>query len=150
MSDTHTQLRVHFVWSTKYREPLIDEALEPTLYEFIGGILRKRKHCLMAAGGMPEHVHLLVGCHPQYAISELVRDIKANSSVWIRQERPSLKRFAWQVGYGAFSVSRSIEPKVVNYILTQKTHHATQSFESEYIELLKLHDIPFNEEYLWN
>src|SRR5436305_3555708 len=104
MPQSLAALYCHIVFSTKNREALIDEALERPLYAFVGGILRENKGVLVAAGGMPDHLHLLVSMGRESAVSDLVRAIKANSSRWIHEGYPRLASFAWQVGYGAFSV----------------------------------------------
>ncbi len=150
MSNTYTMLRIHVVWSTKRREPVIAETIEPHLYKYIGGILRKRKHTLLCAGGTNDHIHLLIGLHPQQAISDLVRDVKSNSTIWMNESERSLRTFAWQGGYGAFSVSKSGESKVVEYTRNQKKRHARQSFQDEFRGLLDRHEVEYDEKYLWD
>ena len=146
---TFTNLRVHFIWSTKNREPLIRDDFETDLYAYIGGILRERKHVLLSAGGIADHIHLLVGMHPQQSISDLVRDVKSNSSIWIHKDQTGLSDFAWQSGYGAFSVSQSAVPQVSDYIGNQKEHHSATSFKSEFIKFLDRHGIEYDEKYIW-
>ena len=147
---TYTNIRVHFVWSTKNREPLIAQKFESELHAYLGGILRKRKHLLISAGGMEDHIHLLVGMHPQQSISDLARDMKANSSSWIHDHQEGLSGFAWQAGYGAFSVSQSSVPAVVRYIENQREHHKILSFQEEFISMLKHHEISYDERYIWD
>jgi putative transposase len=146
---TFTNLRVHFIWSTKNREPLIREDFQADLYAYIGGILRERKHVLLSAGGIADHIHLLVGMHPQQSISDLVRDVKSNSSIWIHENQTGLGGFAWQSGYGAFSVSQSAVSQVSHYIDNQKEHHGATSFKSEFIKFLERHGIEYDEKYVW-
>ena len=100
-------LKIHLVWSTKNRERLLHESFRPQLFRQIGGMTKKRRHVLLAAGGIEDHIHLLVGFHQTGSVSDYVRDIKSNSSIWIKENQPKLKGFSWQTKYGAFSVSQS-------------------------------------------
>jgi len=142
-----TNLRVHLVWSTKDREILIREDFRDDLHSYLGGILKKRKHTLIAAGGMEDHIHLLVIIHQSQSIADCVRDLKSNSTKWIRDHHPLLSGFAWQTKYGAFSVSQSSTDDVVKYIANQKEHHATISYQEEFQMLLKKHGISFDDRY---
>ena len=146
MASTLTNILVHFVFSTKDRTPTIPEELREELYSYIGGILRNERGRLIAIGGMPDHVHLLVRLHPDLAVSEAIRKIKANSSRWLNQK--ARRRFAWQTGYGAFSVSESQVKVVERYIASQEEHHRKRSFQEEYLELLKKHGLDFDERYV--
>ena len=141
--------RIHFVWSVKNRKPLIKPDLQDDLYGYIGGVLRKRKHHLIVAGGIENHIHLLVAVHQTQTIADLVRDVKTNSSRWIHETRPDLIHFAWQTKYGAFSVSESMVETVTKYILNQKEHHKTVNFEDEFVAFLKRHGIDFEPKYLF-
>ena len=105
---------IHFVWSTHDRREWISESWEDELYGYIGGIARNKKAKLLKAGGMPDHIHLLVSLPPTASISDMVNALKANSSRWVHDEIPRMKLFSWQEGYGAFSVSRSNEETVGN------------------------------------
>jgi putative transposase len=149
MPSSYTCLRYHLVWSTKHRKPQISEEFRDRLFEYIGGILRGHGGKLLAAGGMPDHVHLLADISKQQAIADAVRDIKSNSSGWIHDTFPRHARFAWQTGYGAFTVSFSKTDTVKRYILNQAKHHSRITFQEEFIELLNRHEIDFNERYLW-
>jgi REP element-mobilizing transposase RayT len=150
MPQSLAALYCHIVFSTKNREAFIDETLERPLYAYVGGILRENKGVLVAAGGMPDHVHLLVSMSRESAVSDLVRAIKANSSRWIHEGYPNLASFAWQVGYGAFSVSVSQLDVVKKYLAEQKTHHAKQSFQDEFRALLEKHGLSYDERYVWD
>jgi REP element-mobilizing transposase RayT len=136
------------VFSTKNREPLIDDAWRPDLHAYIGGIVRNRKGDLLAAGGIPDHVHLLVRIPADWAVSDFVRDIKAVSSGW-RHDLGDTD-FRWQNGYGAFTVSVSMIETVTGYINRQPEHHRTQTFRDEYVELLRKHEIEYDERYMWD
>lgn len=150
MSSSYCNLRLHLVWSTKDRKSLIDPSWEPRLFEYIAGILRNRKHVLLAGGGTGDHIHLLIGQHQTECVSDLVRDVKSNSSAWVHNEIPHLKNFCWQTGYGAFSVSKSNEATVSGYIQNQKAHHRVRTFKEEFLELLIRHEIEHDERYIWD
>jgi putative transposase len=150
MPQSLASLNFHVVFSTKNRQPLIDADIQSRLYEYIGGILRAEKSVLLAAGGMPDHVHLLVSLSRELSIAETLRLVKANSSKWIHNTFPDRKDFAWQVGYGAFSVSFSNIPDVKDYIGHQADHHRTRTFQDEYREFLRRHEIEWDERYVWD
>jgi REP element-mobilizing transposase RayT len=150
MPQSLTCLYYHLIFSTKNREPLLADALRPRLYEYVGGILRAEKAVLVAAGGMPDHVHWLAALHQETSISEALRLIKANSSKWIHETFPDLIGFSWQTGYGAFSVSFSRLPDVKHYIAAQAEHHRTTTFQEEFLLFLKRHEVSYNERYLWD
>lgn len=141
MSDTYTKLQYHLVFSTKHRAPLISPALRDELYAYLGGILRHQKGVLLAAGGMPDHVHLLAGFGADMSVAKMLQLLKANSSKWVNERTGRPGGFAWQIGYGAFSVSESKIAEVRAYILNQEEHHKTVSFEQEFQMLLRKHGI---------
>lgn len=149
MPHTFSQLLIHVVFATKDRAPLIDASMESRLHEYIGGIIRNENGVLCAAGGMPDHLHLLIRWRTDRSIADLMRNVKASSSGWIHATFPALAKFAWQEGYGAFSVSKSAEADVKAYISHQEEHHRTRSFQEEFIAFLKAHEIPFDERYLF-
>ena len=147
MASTFTNLLFHLAFSTKDRAPLLTEGLQERLYSYIGGIVRDEEGALLAAGGMPDHVHLLACFKADTSVAEMVRRIKANSSKWIHQE-DARRHFAWQTGYGGFSVSESQKDSVKRYIQEQPQHHARLSFREELIALLERHQIAYDERYL--
>jgi putative transposase len=149
MPNSYTCLRFHIVFSTKNRLPLVDDAIRDRLHEYIGGIARERGARLEAAGGTPDHVHLLISIHPQTALSDLLREIKAGASRWIHETFPARRAFGWQDGYAAFSVSHSNVDEVKAYIARQAEHHRKRTFQEEFLEFLRRHDIPFDERYIW-
>jgi REP element-mobilizing transposase RayT len=116
---------------------------------YVGGTLREMGAVLVAMNGMPDHVHMLVSMPASVAVADLVRAVKANSSRWIHERWPQRRKFAWQQGYGAFSVSESATSQVKRYIEEQEEHHRMLSFEDEFLVLLKKHNIAFDERYLW-
>jgi REP element-mobilizing transposase RayT len=149
MANTYTQIYVHIIFAVKARGNLISDRWEEQLYKYITGIVEGNKQKLMIINGMPDHLHLLVGLKPDCSISDLVRQIKCCSSKWINERRFVSDRFEWQSGYSAFSVGRYHLRAVINYIESQKQHHARNSFKDEYIRLLRDNQIDFREEYLF-
>lgn len=143
-----TRLTYHIVFATKYRKRTITEEIQARLYEYIGGTLRGKKGHLIDIGGVEDHVHLLAGLSPSLAVSDVIRDIKANSSKWMTEER-QITGFEWQKGYGAFTVSYDRIDAIRKYIQNQKEHHKTKTFQEEYIDFLQRHGIEFRTEYLF-
>jgi REP element-mobilizing transposase RayT len=148
MPQAFAALHCHVVFSTKDRIPLIAPALQPRLFAYMGGILSPHRTVLIAAGGMPDHVHLLISLSREMAVAEVVRLLKANSSKWLHETFPELRAFAWQTGYGAFAVSYSHLGRVKQYLATQAEHHRKQTFQEEFIAFLKRHQIEYDERYL--
>jgi REP-associated tyrosine transposase len=146
MPSTYTQNFYHIVFSTKHRANLITPELEQRLYPFIGGIVRDLRCTLLAINGMPDHIHLLVRYRADLSHSEMLQQIKGRSSKWINETFPDLGHFAWQEGYGGFTVSKSVVPDVEAYIARQKEHHKRQEFKAEFLELLRRHEVEFEEE----
>lgn len=140
MGDTFSRLVVHIVFSTKNRAPLITAERREGLYRYIGGIIRAGKGSLLEIGGMPDHVHLLARFKPDPSVAVMVREIKARSSRWMK-EFAGTAQFAWQTGYGVFSVSESQIPVVRRYIERQEEHHARWTFEHELSLLVAKHRI---------
>jgi REP-associated tyrosine transposase len=138
------------VFSTKNREPWLTPDLCPRLYPFIGGIVRGRKSVLTEIGGTADHVHLLVSFGRDISVSDMVRDVKAVSSQWVHGKFPTRQAFAWQAGYGAFSVSQSDIEAVRAYIRNQVEHHRQRTFQEEYREFLRRHQIEWDERYVWD
>ena len=150
MPQSFASLHCHMIFSTKGREPFIDPDLQPRLYEYIGGVLRLRGSVLVAAGGMPDHVHLLVSLSREEVMAAVVRDVKSLSSKWVHESFPERGAFAWQTGYGAFAVRFSNVPAVKRYLARQAEHHRTRTFQEEFIAFLRRHQIPYDERYLWD
>lgn len=149
MANTFSQIYLHIVFSsTKNREPLIHQDIEEHLWAYMGGIAKRHGMTPIQVGGIEDHAHVCLGTPTTISPSHAAKHIKGDSSLWIHQVFPELRSFAWQDGYGAFSVSKSAIPDVVDYIKTQREHHAKFSFEDEYRSLLRLHDIDFDERYL--
>jgi len=149
MANTYTSLYFHFVFSTKNRQPSINQEIEQRVWAFLGGIARKHRMTALQIGGIQDHIHALVMAPPAIAPSQIVQFPKGDSSKWIHEEFPALHTFAWQDGYGAFIVSESKIGEVKAYIQNQREHHRKKTFEEEYLELLRKHAIDYEEEYLW-
>jgi putative transposase len=136
------------VFSTKGRARLITPELESRLHPYLGGILRAEDSPLVAVGGMPDHVHLLVSLSRERSLAEIVRVVKANSSKWIHETFHDRRALAWQAGYGTFAVSFSNVQSVKRYIDNQAEHHRQMTFQDEFVALLRRHRVPFDEGYL--
>lgn len=147
---SYTNLIVHYVFGTKGRRNSIPQAHEEDLFEYIGGIIRNKEGHQIEIGGTPNHVHILTALHQTYSISEVVREVKANSTRFMKEEIPSIETFRWQSEYGAFSVSESKVPEVRKYIQNQKKHHREMTFREEFERLLVNHGIDYDEEFLWS
>jgi putative transposase len=150
MPQSFAYLNCHIIFSTKNREPLLLPHFTSRLYEYIGGTVRALGGSLVAAGGMPDHIHLSVSLGRRMCVADTVRDIKSNSSRWIHETMSDLRGFAWQSRYGAFSVSRSNLDDVKRYITSQAEHHQVRSFQEEFLAFLKRHDIEYDERYIWD
>ncbi len=148
MANTYSQLYVQIVFAVKGRKSLIKESFREEVQKYISGIITNKNQKLYAIYCMPDHTHILVSIKPDIAISDLVRDIKANSSSFIK-EKNFVNDFAWQTGFGAFSYSGSYLQNVVDYILNQPEHHKVKTFKEEYHEFMNKFEIDFNEEYLF-
>lgn len=149
MANTFSQCFYHFVFSTKERIEFIHRDIEDRVWSYIGGIAKNHKMTALQVGGIEDHIHALVLAKPKYAPSEIAQLLKGESSKWIHSEFERLTKFGWQDGFAAFTVSKSIVPRVVDYIRNQRVHHSTKTFEEEYVELLDLHGVEFDEQYLF-
>ena len=147
MPQSLVKILVHIVFSTKDRRKLIPVELEPNLFGFIGGIIKNNNARLIIAGGTADHIHLLVSLG-KIEISELIGDIKRESSVWMKEN--GVRDFYWQRGYGAFSIGQLQVPAVSRYIETQKEHHAVQDYKDEFRELCRKYEVEIDERYVWD
>jgi len=149
MADTYSQLYFHIVFAVKKRALLIDQSWKDDLYKYITGIISNKSQKLMIINGMPDHVHMLISTKPDCNLSDLVRDIKSNSTKWINETGLIKSKFSWQNGFGAFTVSQSQLNKVIRYIENQEQHHSSKSFKEEYVDFLKAYQIDYDEEYIF-
>ena len=149
MAQTLVSLMTHLIFSTKNREPFITPSIEVELFPYIGGILKNNESRLIAAGGTSDHVHLLISQSKNIALSSLMKDVKKDSSKWIKTKGNHFRQFQWQDGYGAFSVGTAEIARVKQYIAAQKQHHLKRSFQEELIGFLNEYGIAYDERYLW-
>jgi REP element-mobilizing transposase RayT len=149
MANSFISLYIHYVFSTKNREPLILPEMQEQIWGFMGGIARKNKMKALAIGGIKDHVHLLISLPATLSVSKGVQMIKGGSSRWINDTFDNIN-FSWQEGYGAFSINVSIVEDTVRYIRRQEEHHKYKSFQEEYVEFLKKHGIDYDERYIWD
>jgi len=149
MSNTYSQLYVQIVFAVKHRQNFIQEQFREELQQYISGIVSGKKQKLFAIYCMPDHIHLLVSIKPDISISDLVRDIKANSSSFIKEKKYVNSRFSWQEGFGAFSYSKSQTDAVVKYILHQPQHHQKKTFRAEYLEFMEKFQVEYEGRYLF-
>jgi len=149
MPNTYSQIYIQAVFAVQERANLIQPEWREELYKYITGIITNKGQKLIAIGGVADHVHILIGIKPDYKISDLIRDIKANSSRFINQKGFLRGKFYWQEGFGAFSYSRSQLDDVAKYILNQQKHHAKKTFKQEYIEFLNHFEVEYDEKYLF-
>jgi putative transposase len=148
MANTYTSVNIHYVFSTKNRAPLIVGNMRDRLWAFMGGIARENQMKARCIGGIEDHVHLLVSMPTTLSIAKGIQLIKGGSSAWVHETFPEMVHFAWQEGYGAFSVSMSHFDETVAYIKNQEEHHRHKSFQEEYLVFLKKHEIAYNEKYI--
>ncbi len=149
MANTYTQIYIHIVFAVEGRQNLIPPEHNNELQKFITGIVSAQKQKLIAINNMPDHLHLLVGLRPDSSLSDLVRDVKAGSPKFIKEQRWVAGRFSWQEGFGAFSYSRSQLGIVIRYIENQQKHHAKKSFREEYVELLERFGVDYDAKYIF-
>jgi putative transposase len=149
MANTYTSLHYHVIFSTKNRERWLVPDIEQRVWEFIGGIARKHRMIALQVGGVDDHIHALVTAPPTIAPCQIAQFLKGDSSKWIHEEFSALRNFGWQDGYGAFTVSKSNIPEVINYIQNQRAHHRQKTFQEEYLEFLLANGIEYDERYLW-
>lgn len=150
MANTYTQLYFHIVFAVKGRANLVSIKWREQLYKYITGIITNKNQKLIIINGMPDHVHLLIGMKPDACLSDLVRDIKANSSKFINEQKLVVGKFEWQTGFGAFTLGYSQLATVVTYIKNQEEHHRKKSFREEYLDFLKQNDIDFKSEFIFD
>lgn len=150
MANTYTSLHYHVIFSTKRRERWITRDVEERLWAYLGGIASQNDLHPVLIGGIEDHVHLLLSIPARISLSEAIKRIKGGSSGWIKVNFPGLHGFAWQDGYGAFTVSKSQILEVKDYIHKQREHHRAKTFQEEYRAFLDKHEIIYDEQYLWD
>ncbi|MBC7523101.1 MAG: IS200/IS605 family transposase [Flavobacterium sp.] len=149
MSSTYSQIYIHVVFAVKGRQSFIQQSWEEELYKYITGIIQNKGQKMLAINGMPDHIHIFIGLKPSCCLSDLVREIKKASNIFINEKKFCPFKFEWQEGYGAFSYSHSALDNVIGYIANQKEHHRKKPFQEEYVDFLKKFDVDYKEEYLF-
>ncbi len=150
MPQSYTNLLVHVVFSTKHREPWLQPNVRPQILDFVKGGIIEQDGIPLEINGVADHIHFLAKVRQDKTLSAIIRDVKARSSGWIHRTFPDLSMFAWQKGFGAFSVSQSQVPNVRKYIREQEEHHREVPFQDEFIDFLKRNEIEYDERYLWD
>jgi len=148
MANTYTQIHIQAVFAVQDRQSLINNDWKIKLYKYITGIIQNHGHKVLKINGITNHVHILFGMRPTQSLSDLMKQVKQDSSKWINSKGFVNRKFSWQAGYGAFSYSKLEVPNVINYIKNQEHHHKTITFQDEYLKLLKEFNIEFDERYI--
>jgi len=149
MPNTYTQIYIHVVFAVKYRDALISSSWKERLHKYITGIIQNQGHKLITINTMPNHAHIFIGMKPDAALSDLVRDIKRDSTNFVNNEIKIRGKFGWQEGFGAFSYSHSQIDSVAKYILNQEEHHRRKTFREEYETMLKDYAVEYNDRYVF-
>ncbi len=149
MANTYTQIHIQAVFAVKNRASLIGNSWKEDLYKYISGIVSGNNHKPIAINGMPDHIHIFFGLRPSQSLSDLMQDIKGNSSKWINNKGFVNGAFSWQEGYGAFSYRKSDVNQIVQYIANQEAHHRYKPFTEEYIDLLREFDVDYHDRYIF-
>ena len=141
---------LHIVFSTKHRQPLINQPIEAELYGYLGGICNKLGCQVLKVGGYTNHIHSLCLLSKKITLIKLMEELKSHSSKWIKTKGAEYTNFYWQDGYGAFSVNPSEVQIVINYIANQKRHHDKKTFQDEFRGILKKYEVVYEEKYVWD
>jgi REP element-mobilizing transposase RayT len=149
MANTYTQIHIQTVFSVQDRYCIIQKSWKDELFQYFTGIIQNHGHKVLAINGMPDHVHILFGMRPTQSLSDLMQDIKGDSSKWINKKGFIPGRFSWQEGFGGFSYGKSQVNNVIDYIKNQEIHHHRKSFVQEYLEFLEKFEVPFDERYIF-
>ena len=147
---TYSQIYIHVVFAVQNRNSLILEEWEERLYQYITGTVRENQQKMLAINGMPDHIHFLIGMKPSCCLSDLVREIKKSTNDWIKDNRLTRYKFAWQEGFGAFSYGHSQLDNIIRYIQNQKEHHQKKTFREEYMQILEKFNVDYDERYLFD
>ena len=149
MPQSLAQIYIHLIFSTKDRASLIPDLMGDHLHAYLAGVLNGSGNAAVQIGGVADHVHLLFRLSRTSTLADVVRDVKGASSKWMAQDQ-GIKGFAWQAGYGAFSVSASLIETVTQYIRNQPEHHRTKTFQDEFREWLRRYNVTYDEAYVWD
>ncbi len=149
MANTYTQLHIQFIFAVKYRAALISKDYKDELHKYITGIFQANDHKMLQINSMPDHIHILIGMRPVQSVSDLIQNVKTESSKWVKREKFCSAPFGWQDGFGAFSYSKSHVQNVIRYIQNQEIHHRKETFLVEYSRFLKAFEIDYDEKYIF-
>ena len=149
MANTYTQIHLQVIFAVKKRTGLIQREWKDELYKYIPGIIQIQDHKMLAINGMPDHIHVFFGMRPIQSLSDLMQEIKQDSSKWINQKKYIKERFEWQEGFGAFSYSKSQASRVIAYVQNQEVHHRNITFLDEYRKFLDKFEIDYDERYIF-
>lgn len=149
MANTYTQIHIQVVFAVQNRLSLIENDWKDELYKYLSGVIQNHGHKVLQINGMSDHIHILLGLRPTQALADLMQMVKKDSSKWINTKGFVKGKFSWQSGYGAFSYSKNQVPRIIDYIQDQEKHHSKRSFLEEYEELLKIHELEYDQRYLF-
>ncbi len=151
MPQSLSKVYVHIVFSTKNRFPFLNDAsIRKEMHAYLGGTLNEIECPVLAVGGTSDHVHILCTLSKNHSLADVIGKVKRSSSKWVKEKGRSVNKFAWQIGYGAFSVSQSGIEKVCQYIQQQEEHHRRKTFQDEFRSFLNLYQIQYDERYVWD
>ena len=150
MSQSLANILVHIIFSTKDRQPLINQSVEGQLHAYMAAVFKKYDSPALIIGGIENHVHILFALSKKYSLSKILEDVKKCSSKWIKTVCPDCGKFYWQNGYGAFSIGFSGKSAAINYIKNQKEHHRNKTFQEEFLEFLNKYQMSYDERYIWD
>jgi REP element-mobilizing transposase RayT len=150
VSQSLVKNRVHLVYGTKHREPLIPKEHQDALFAYQAGIFKQWESPALIIGGMEDHIHALFALSKNHPLKRLVEEVKKGGSKWMKSDGPRTRQFSWQAGYAAFSISQSSVETVHKYIKRQDEHHRKMSFQDEFLTLFKRHGVEFDEPYVWD
>ena len=149
MANTYTQINIHAVFAVQGRQNLLKDDFRNEIFKYVSGILNNSGQFSLAVNGYKDHIHIFFEMNPKTALSDIIRIVKSNSSKWMNKQKYVNGNFSWQEGYAAFSYSKSQRNKVIQYIMAQEKHHHKKSFREEYMKLLKIFDIKFDGNYVF-
>ena len=150
MPQSLSQVYLHIVFSTKYRYPFLDGSVDDELYAYVGASIKRLDGIPLSINGVCDHIHILTAFPRTITVADFLKDIKANSSRWLKTKGEQYQNFGWQDGYGVFSVSSSKRQTVVNYIARQKQHHKKTDYKSEFLQFLEQYGVIYDERYVWD
>jgi len=150
MPQSHANILVHYVFSTKNRHRWITDEIRPWLHAYITGIVKNCGGTLLRVNSVEDHIHILMNLGRTITIANMVKEMKTSSTTWIKQNSAKHQQFHWQTGYGAFSISHGNKDGLIKYIDNQKEHHRTITFQEEYRRLLEMYEIQYDETYVWD